>query len=108
SSMRRCREIGVRWYGTAHQKGVIEGAGEFRRRLDEFAAVTENRDTALLAFLDAPRTVEEIAGHRLVYRPHVKGSHVDPVERRTAVRHLNRLIDTGLVTEVEKGRFRAT
>ncbi|MEU3830580.1 MBL fold metallo-hydrolase [Streptomyces sp. NPDC029080] len=108
SSMRRCREIDVRWYGTAHQKGVIEGAGEFRRRLDEFAAVTERRDTALLAFLDAPRTVEEIAGHRLVYRPHVKGSHVDPVERRTAVRHLNRLIDTGLVTEVEKGRFRAT
>jgi glyoxylase-like metal-dependent hydrolase (beta-lactamase superfamily II) len=108
SSMRRCREIGVRWYGTAHQKGVIEGATEFSRRLDDFAGVTARRDAALLAFLDEPRTVEEITGHRLVYRPHVEGPHVEPVERRTAVQHLDRLIGTGRVREVEPGRFRAT
>ncbi|MFI8947294.1 MBL fold metallo-hydrolase [Streptomyces sp. NPDC053750] len=107
ASMRRCREIGVRWYGTAHQKGVIEGAGEFRRRLDAFVGVVERRDASLLAYLDEPRTVEEIAEHRLVYRPHVEGPHVEPVERRTAVQHLGRLIDTGRVTEVEQGRFRA-
>uniref|UniRef100_UPI0005277505 MBL fold metallo-hydrolase n=1 Tax=Streptomyces bikiniensis TaxID=1896 RepID=UPI0005277505 len=29
ASMRRCREIGARWYGTGHQKGVIEGAAAF-------------------------------------------------------------------------------
>ncbi|MFD3947699.1 MBL fold metallo-hydrolase [Streptomyces sp. NPDC058579] len=107
ASVRRCREIGARWYGTAHQKGVIEGASEFSRRLDAFVGVVEKRDTTLLAFLEEPRTVEEIAERRLVYRPHVEGAHVKPVERRTAVQHLDRLIGAGLVTEVEGGRFRA-
>jgi glyoxylase-like metal-dependent hydrolase (beta-lactamase superfamily II) len=82
ASMRRCREIDARWYGTAHQKGVIEGATEFSRRLDDFVGVVEKRDATLLAFLHEPRTVEEIAEHRLVYRPHVEGVHVRPVERR--------------------------
>jgi glyoxylase-like metal-dependent hydrolase (beta-lactamase superfamily II) len=108
ASMRRCREIDARWYGTSHQKGVVEGAAEFRRRLDGFAAVVEKRDATLLAFLAEPRTVEEITEHRLVYRPHVEGPHVSPVERRTAVQHLDRLMRQGRVTEAEPGRFRAT
>ncbi|MER7519468.1 MBL fold metallo-hydrolase [Streptomyces sp. NPDC126499] len=108
ASVRRCREIDARWYGTSHQKGVIEGAAEFRRRLDAFVGVVERRDATLLAFLGEPRTVEEIVEHRLVYRPHVQGPHVNPAERRTAVQHLDRLMSGGLVTEVEEGRFRAT
>ncbi|MEW1654250.1 MBL fold metallo-hydrolase [Streptomyces sp. NPDC093707] len=107
ASMRRCREIDARWYGTSHQKGVIEGATEFRRRLDAYVAVVGKREAALLAFLGEPRTVEEIVAHRLVYRPHVEGPHVRPVERRTAVQHLDRLMSEGLVAEVEEGRFRA-
>lgn len=108
ASMRRCREIDARWYGTAHQKGVIEGAAGFSERLDAFAGVLAKRDEKLLAFLAEPRTVDEIARHRLVYRPHVEGPHVLPVERRTAVRHLDRLAAARLVAEVEPGRFRAT
>ncbi|SEB82924.1 MBL fold metallo-hydrolase [Streptomyces sp. TLI_105] len=107
ASMRRCREIEARWYGTAHQKGVIEGAAEFSERLDAFAGVMAKRDASLLAFLSEPRTVDEIADRRLVYRPHVEGPHVLPVERRTAVQHLGRLVGTGRVAEVEPGRFRA-
>ncbi|MFE5793203.1 MBL fold metallo-hydrolase [Streptomyces sp. NPDC056503] len=107
ASVRRCRGIEARWYGTSHQKGVIEGAGEFRRRLDVFWEVTARREATLLDHLREPRTVEEIVDHRLVYRPHVEGPHVRPVERRTAVQHLARLAAGGLVTEVEPGRFRA-
>ncbi|WP_218157240.1 MBL fold metallo-hydrolase [Saccharopolyspora shandongensis] len=107
-TVRRCREIDARWYGTSHQKGVIEGADEFRGRLDAFAGVVEKRDAVLLRLLDEPRTVAEIVEHRLVYRPHVEGAHVRPVERRTALRHLDRLIGKGLVAEVEQGRFLAT
>ncbi|MEV0084927.1 MBL fold metallo-hydrolase [Saccharopolyspora sp. NPDC050642] len=107
-SMRRCREIDARWYGTSHQKGVIEGADEFHKRLDAFAGVVEKRDAVLLGLLGEPRTVAEIVEHRLVYRPHVEGAHVNPVERRTAMRHLDRLIGKGLVAEVEQGRFLAT
>ncbi|WP_461143538.1 MBL fold metallo-hydrolase [Salinifilum aidingensis] len=107
ASIQRCREIEARWYGTSHQKGVIEGAPEFRRRLEAYAGVVDKRDATLLGLLAAPRTVEEIVEHRLVYRPHVEGAHVEPVERRTATRHLDRLISKGLVAEVEPGVFRA-
>ncbi|MET8468416.1 MBL fold metallo-hydrolase [Streptomyces sp. NPDC006422] len=106
ASMRRCAEIDARWYGTAHQKGVIEGAAEFGRRLDAYAAVVEKRDAELLAFLSEPRTVDEIADHRLVYRPHVQGPHIRPVELRTAQRHVERLRGQGRVEEVATGRFR--
>ncbi|MFH8573864.1 MBL fold metallo-hydrolase [Streptomyces sp. NPDC017993] len=108
ASMRRCREIDAHWYGTSHQKGVIEGAGEFRRRLDAYVDVVAKREAALLVFLHEPRTVEEIVDHRWVYRAHVVGPQVRPVERRTAVQHLDRLRSAGLVAEVEQGRFRAT
>ncbi|WP_256095539.1 MBL fold metallo-hydrolase [Streptomyces sp. EN23] len=107
ASMRRCAEIDARWYGTAHQKGVIEGPQEFRSRLAGFADVIERREETLLSFLAEPRSVGEIAEHRLVYRPHVDGVHVGPVERRTAERHLARLAAKGLVAEVDPGRFRA-
>ncbi|MFF2166653.1 MBL fold metallo-hydrolase [Streptomyces sp. NPDC058175] len=108
ASLRRCREIDARWYGTFHQKGVIEGAAEFRRRLDAFASVVKKREAALLTFLSEPQTVEEIVDHRLVYRRHVEGPQVRTVERRTAMQHLARLTSGGLVAEVEQGRFRAT
>ncbi|MEU2654532.1 MBL fold metallo-hydrolase [Streptomyces sp. NPDC007325] len=107
ASMRRCREIDARWYGTAHQKGVIEGTAAFSERLDAFAGVMAKRDATLLAFLAEPRTVDEVAARRLVYRAHIQGPHVLPVERRTAEQHLSRLLDAGRVTEVEPGRFRA-
>ncbi|MDQ8708027.1 MBL fold metallo-hydrolase [Streptomyces sp. LHD-70] len=107
ASLRKCREIDARWYGTSHQKGVIEGPEEFRRRLAAFAGVVERRDAALLAFLAEPRTLDEIVDHRLVYRPHVEGPHVRPVERRTALQHLDRLSAAGRVEEGEPGRFRA-
>ena len=107
ASMRRCREIEARWYGTGHHKGVVEGAGEFRRRLDAYAGVVDRRSAALLDLLAVPRTLEDIVAHRLVYRPHVEGPHVDPVERRTAVQHLEVLAAQGRVAEVEPGLFRA-
>jgi glyoxylase-like metal-dependent hydrolase (beta-lactamase superfamily II) len=108
ASMERCAEIEARWYGTSHQKGVIEGAAEFRRRLETYASIVARRDENLLTLLGEPRSLDEIADHRLIYRSHVQGPHVAPVERRTAARHLDRLIATGQVAEVEQSRFRAT
>ncbi len=93
------RSIDARWYGTFHQKGVIDGAAEFRRRLDAYAQVINRRDERLLAFLDQPRSLEDIVRHRLVYRPHVDLPFVDAVERRTAELHLERLIGEGVVEE---------
>lgn len=108
ASIDRLRDVDARWYGTFHQKGVVEGRAEFTRRLDAFAAVIERRDRRLLDFLDEPHTVAEIAAHRLVYRPHVDMSFVHAVERRTAQLHLARLLRHGAVVETEPGRYRGT
>ncbi|MEE4024562.1 MBL fold metallo-hydrolase [Gordonia sp. PKS22-38] len=100
------RDIEARWYGTFHQKGVIEGATEFRRRLTDYAAVIARRDDRLLDFLDRPRTLADIVAHRLVYRPHVDMPFVDAVERRTAELHLERLIDLEQVGRTDEGYVR--
>lgn len=105
ASIETVRGIDARWYGTFHQKGVIDGAVEFRRRLDDFAAVIHRRDARLLEFLAEPRTLDDIARHRLVYRPHVSMPFVDAVERRTATLHTERQLRRHDVIEIEPGRF---
>jgi glyoxylase-like metal-dependent hydrolase (beta-lactamase superfamily II) len=106
ASLRICRDLDAGWYATAHQRGVIEGAAAFRERLDAYTSVIDRREGELLEFLTEPRTVEEIVARRLVYRAHVEGPHVDPVERRTATQHLDRLVAAGRVRQVE-GRYAA-
>ncbi|MFW0785078.1 MBL fold metallo-hydrolase [Gordonia sp. CPCC 206044] len=108
TSIDRVREVDARWYGTFHQKGVIAGAGELRRRLDDYAAVIHRRDERLLALLDRPRTIADIVAHRLVYRPHVDLGFVDQVETRTAELHLRRLIRHGQVIGTDDGLFHRT
>ncbi|GAB89381.1 hypothetical protein GORHZ_060_00130 [Gordonia rhizosphera NBRC 16068] len=105
ASLDRVRNIDARWYGTFHQKGVVEGAEELGRRLDDFAAVIRRREERLLEFLDRPRSVAEIVTHRLVYRPHVQLPFVDAVERRTAQLHLARLMRHAQVVETDDGTF---
>lgn len=105
ASIARVREIDARWYGTFHQKGVVEGADDFRSRLDAYEGVIRRREDRLLEFLDRPRRIEDIVEHRLVYRPHVDMPFVDAVERRTAGLHLERLIRHGQVARAGDGLF---
>jgi glyoxylase-like metal-dependent hydrolase (beta-lactamase superfamily II) len=102
-----CAATEARWYGTFHHKGVVEGAGEFRRRLAAYRGVVERRDAALAEFLIEPRTLAEVVEHRFVYRPHVDAPYVETVEARTAEQHIARLVRTGRAREVEPGLFRA-
>jgi glyoxylase-like metal-dependent hydrolase (beta-lactamase superfamily II) len=104
-SLLRCRDLEARWYVTFHHKGVIESHAAFLRLLDDYTAVIGRRERALADWLVEPHTLEEIVAHRFVYRPHVTLLFVDPVERRSAVLHLERLLARGEVVEVEPGRF---
>lgn len=106
ASLARCRDIEARWYGTFHHKGVVEGSGTFRRELDAFAAVIERREQELLAELATPRTLDELAHHRFLYRPHVELNFLFAVERRSAALHVAKLLRQGRVQEVEPGRYR--
>lgn len=106
-SIDTCAAIEARWYGTYHQKGVVEGAADFRDRLGRYRDVVVRRDQALTEFLTEPRTLQEVVGHRFVYRPHVDEPYVLTVETRTAEQHISRLVRSGAVTELEPGLFRA-
>ena len=104
ATLARLRDLDARWYGTAHQIGVVEGRNAFRERLDRFAAVIARRDDALLESLAEPRTPAELAARPLVYRSHVQLPFVSAVERRTLQLHLARLVATGQVVERD-GRY---
>ncbi len=109
ASIARVREVDARWYGTFHQKGVVEGSKDFRERLTAYEGVIHRREERLLEFLDRPpRQLHEIVEHRLVYRPHVQMPFVDAVERRTAQLHLERLTRHGQVTRTDDGSFHRT
>jgi glyoxylase-like metal-dependent hydrolase (beta-lactamase superfamily II) len=102
------RGIEARWYATFHHIGVVDGRAAFRERLDRFAAVIATREARLLAFLAAPRTLDDVVAHRFVYRPGDAVAFADDVERRSMRQHLDRLLASGRVREPEPGRFLAT
>jgi glyoxylase-like metal-dependent hydrolase (beta-lactamase superfamily II) len=93
------------FYVTFHHKGVIEGRAEFVRLLDEFHAVIGTRHSAMLAFLAQPHTIDEMAAHRFIYRPHVEHVFADTVERRCAAMHVQRMLTRGEAVEVAPGSF---
>ena len=102
------RGIEARWYATFHHVGVLDGRAPFLERLERFAGVIVDRERRLLDYLDEPRTLDEIAAHRFVYRPHDPIPFAEPVERRSMGQHVARLVRAGRVREVEPGRYRAT
>jgi glyoxylase-like metal-dependent hydrolase (beta-lactamase superfamily II) len=106
-SLARVREIHARWYATFHHVGVLEGRAAFLERFDRFAAVIGDRETRLLAYLAEPRSLDEIARHRFVYRPQDDVFFAEPVERRHMAQHLARLARAGRVRELGPGRWQA-
>jgi hypothetical protein len=104
-SLARVRELRARWYATFHHIGVLASREEFLARLERFAAVIADRERRLLAYLAEPRSLDEIALHRFVYRPGDSVSFATAVERRSMEQHLERLSASGQVSEVEPGRY---
>ncbi|MGH0028301.1 MAG: MBL fold metallo-hydrolase [Myxococcota bacterium] len=106
-TLAKVRTLEARHYATFHHVGVIDDRETFLARLDRFAAVIDDRETRLLDYLREPRSLDEIAEHRFVYRPGDAVSFAEPVERRSMGQHLDRLLRAGRVREVEAGRYRA-
>ncbi len=106
ASLVKVRDEVAEFYVTFHHKGVIEGRDDFVELLDRFHAVIGRRHDAMLDFLAEPHSIEEMAAHRFIYRPHVEMAFVDSVERRSAEMHVARMLRHGDAAEVEPGRFR--
>ena len=100
------REIEAAWYATFHHIGVLDPEG-FVARLDRFEAKIALRESALLDYLDEPRSLDEIVAHRFVYRPGPTAPHIDSVERRSMGMHIDRLIAAKRVEEIKPGRYLA-
>jgi glyoxylase-like metal-dependent hydrolase (beta-lactamase superfamily II) len=106
-SLRLVRDVEAKHYATFHHIGVVERSA-FLERLARYAAVIEQREQRLLAFLAAaPRSLDEVAEHRFVYRKGDAVPFAAPVERRSMGMHIARLLRQGRVREVEAGRFQA-
>ncbi len=104
-SLRRVREEDATWYVTFHHKGVIEGRKRFVEMVDSFHSVIDRRHGAMLSYLGEPRTLEEMAEHRFIYRPNVELNFVNDVEKRSVKLHLERMLVRGEASEVEPGRY---
>jgi glyoxylase-like metal-dependent hydrolase (beta-lactamase superfamily II) len=100
------RDLTARHYATFHHIGVLDGRAAFVERLDRFAGVIARREAALLDFLAAPRSLDDIATHRFVYRPGDAVAYAAAVERRSMSQHLTRLVAAERVEETAPGVFR--
>ena len=107
-SLRRVRDEEATWYVTFHHKGVIEGRERFLELIDSFHSVIDRRHQAMLEYLVEPRSLEEMADHRFIYRPGVKLMLVSEVEKRSAKFHVDRMLSRGEATEAEPGRYLRT
>jgi glyoxylase-like metal-dependent hydrolase (beta-lactamase superfamily II) len=108
-SLVRARRVEARHYVTFHHKGVIDDRAEYVRAIDAFAAVIPDRERRMVEFAaGTPRSLQDFADHRFVYRPHVALPFVESVERRSAAMSLRRLVAAGSMAETETDRFVAS
>lgn len=103
-SLRTVRQLEATWYATFHHIGVVDRE-TFLERLDRFETKITLREQALLEYLEVPRSLDQIAQHRFVYRPGPAAEFVECVERRSMSMHIERLIAQDRVEETEPGRY---
>jgi hydroxyacylglutathione hydrolase len=108
-SLALARTIDAAHYVTFHHRGVISDRTRYLELLDAFTAVIATREQAMVDYLRSrPSTLEELAEHRFVYRPHVSLPFVGSAERRSAELSLVRLVAAGRVIETLPGTFAAS
>jgi glyoxylase-like metal-dependent hydrolase (beta-lactamase superfamily II) len=103
-SLERVRELPAQVWVSFHHVGVLTERGEFLAKLERFAGRIAERERALLEYLAAPRSLDEMIAHRFLYPPHAALSYIDAAERRTIQQHLDRLLVQGRV-QYEDGQW---
>jgi len=91
---------------SSHQAGII--CDDIRGAMDRYLDVVWDREARLLAFLAEPRTLDEIAGHCIVYRkkyPNIPWQYQS--EKNMMSMHVDRLLAQQRVSTDEGGRIRA-
>jgi glyoxylase-like metal-dependent hydrolase (beta-lactamase superfamily II) len=107
-SIDRVATIDAKHYVTFHHKGIVSTRTEFLEQLSTFKGVIQNRDLRLLAFLQEPRSLDDIVNESFIYRPSSAPNFAAAVERRSMSMHLERMLRIGTAAQVEPGTYRAT
>jgi len=106
-SIEICGQIEADHFVTFHHKWVISGRELFLKMLRDFAKVITERELAMLRFMSEPRSIEECALHRFVYRPSVDSKFVHHVETRCAQIHIDRMLKDGRIVKATDSSYRA-
>lgn len=106
ATLERVRGLEAQWYLSSHHVGLVDRA-TFNERLSRYAAKLVEREQRLLDYLAEPHTLDEIAAHRFVYRPHDDVPNAEAVERASMSQHIDRLLASGRLEETQPARFRA-
>jgi hydroxyacylglutathione hydrolase len=102
-SLQRLEEFQARIYLTAHGQGVFSGE-EAKAALVQFKQVIFDREAEVLRQLQRPRTISDLVNQRLIYRKLLEPSFVyNHIEKQMISKHVQRLVQTGLVTRTEDG-----
>ena len=103
-SIRRVAALQPAALVSSHKGLVTE---EIQRRLEEYAAVVDQRDQALLELLRRPRTVAELVQESPIYRGHPYAPEIlEQWEGSMILKHLERLSRRGTVVQ-QRGRWGA-
>ena len=90
-----------------HHVGVLERREDFVAKLDRFASRIAEREEALAAFLERPRTLDAMVEHRFLYPPHAAMPFIDAVEKRSIEQHLARMERQGRITKASATEWAA-
>jgi glyoxylase-like metal-dependent hydrolase (beta-lactamase superfamily II) len=93
-------------YLSGHHIGLVDPA-TYRERLARYAAKLREREERLLEYLREPRSLDEIAAHRFVYRPQDQVQNAEATERVMMGMHVERLVRRGTIERMPAERFRA-
>ena len=93
-------------YLSGHHIGLVDPA-TYRDRLSRYTAKLREREHRLLDYLREPRTLDQIAEHRFVYRPQDQVANAEATERVMMGMHVERLVRRGSIERMPAERFRA-
>jgi len=98
----RMADFPARVWITSHHKGIITERTQFLAQLRAFSARIDAREARILELLSkGPKTLDELAHERVVYRPEARELWVESAERTSIVQHLDELIAQGRVRQQE-------
>ena len=93
-----CAQIDAQCYATFHHKGSVFDRAEFKAALAQYASMMDVRESRVLELLGSGVSrVDDMVGRGILYRPGARPPFGDEMERSVCVKHLEDLVDRGLV-----------